>query len=292
MFIQPGGGRIEFIHPPPKQVVFRKKDGGEIVFGKFNPYHDRLGRFTSAAGAGAVIPDKRGGRAEESDIADSVRRAAKSLATGQKVIGFKELPKEFQRQFRQQLTQAAPEAKELIRKHYRQADYILQEGLRSSYRRGFVQDVIILGENASPSTLAHELFHKLDKGRKISAQLAESLAKDKAALEAASRGRIKDFLAWRYSEAFEAKDLHSNHSRMKEPYRGISDIIDGMTRGKIQLGYGHRPEYWARPGSLEAEAWAQFGRMQFENNPKALKMLNELFPKFSEDAMIMLKELR
>lgn len=261
------------------------------MFGKFNPYHDRLGRFTSAAEAGAVSPDKRGGRAEESDIADSVRRAAKSLATGQKVIGFKELPKEFQRQFRQRLTQAAPEAKELIRKHYRQADYILQEGLRSSYRRGFVQDVIILGENASPSTLAHELFHKLDKGHAVSGRLAESLAKDKAALEAASQGRIKGFLAWRYPEAFEFNQVMYQQILEKE-YRGIADILNGLSGGTVSYGYKHSQEYWARPGSLEAEAWAQFGRMQFENNPKALKMLNELFPKFSEDAMIMLKELK
>lgn len=85
MFIQPGGGRIEFIHPPPKQVVFRKKDGGEIVFGKFNPYHDRLGRFTSAAGAGAVIPDKRGGRAMTYAQAKERERQGKSAGNEQDV---------------------------------------------------------------------------------------------------------------------------------------------------------------------------------------------------------------
>ncbi len=42
---------------------------------------------------------------------------------------------------------------------------------------------------------------------------------------------------------------------------------------------------------MEAEAWAQFGRMQYENNPEVLKMLSELFLNFARDAMMALKGL-
>ena len=59
----------------------------------------------------------------------------------------------------------------------------------------------------------------------------------------------------------------------------------------MNFGYYHKSDYWKRTGNLEAEAWAQFGRMQYENNPEVLKMLSELFPNFARDAMMALKGL-
>ena len=79
----------------------------------------------------------------------------------------------------------------------------------------------------------------------------------------------RDYL--NYPEAFVRK------GKMKEAYRGISDIINGMTNGSVKLGFGHESEYW-KPGKLQSEAFAQFGRFYFDGNASVLKMVTELFP--------------
>ena len=76
---------------------------------------------------------------------------------------------------------------------------------------------------------------------------------------------------------------------MGEAYRGIADILNGLSGGKESYGFKHSAGYWATPGALEAEAWAQFGRIQYENNPEVLKMLSELFPNFNGSAILALK---
>lgn len=76
-----------------------------------------------------------------------------------------------------------------------------------------------------------------------------------------------------------------------EPYRGISDILNGLSSGKVYYGYGHSEKYWKKPGALEAEAWAQFGRIQFENDADVLKTLKIIFPNFVESAIMALKGL-
>lgn len=74
LFVRPEGGIIEFANPAPRrepaaeQIVFRRSDGSAIVFfRKYNPYHDRLGRFASADGAGgaAFRPAKTQAEAEQ-----------------------------------------------------------------------------------------------------------------------------------------------------------------------------------------------------------------------------------
>ena len=74
LFVRPEGGIIEFTNPAPRrepaaeQIVFRRSDGSAIVFfRKYNPYHDRLGRFASADGAGgaAFRPAKTQAEAEQ-----------------------------------------------------------------------------------------------------------------------------------------------------------------------------------------------------------------------------------
>ena len=90
--------------------------------------------------------------------------------------------------------------------------------------------------------------------------------------------------------------MFSSTSKAGEPligerHRGIAYILNGLSGGKIHYGYGHSVTYWAKPGTLEVEAWAQFGRMQFENQIDALKILQNLFPNFYENAIIAMKGL-
>lgn len=145
-----------------------------------------------------------------------------------------------------------------------------------------------IGRHAAPSTLAHELFHKLDAGGKMSAGLSEALMKDYVALNVASGGDVKGYLIQRYAAAF-SRMSKNDEPVMGEAYRGIADILNGLSGGKIAYGYGHLSKYWANPGSLESEAWAQFGRVLYENNTETMKMLVEVFPSFAEGAILALR---
>lgn len=262
----------------------------------------RLGRlntkyreFSKAAG----LPEQRermrvlyanNSPAAESDIGDALRRTAKGIAQGKKVVGFTGLPKEMQESFRSGLSGAAPKTKEVLRNIYRKTDYALVDGKRSYYSGGILKNIIHIGKNASSSTIAHELFHKLDEGHKISKTLTESLTRDYVALNVASGSDIKGYLLRAFPEIF-SRTSRTGEPLMGEPYRGISDILNGLSGGKVYYGYGHSEKYWKQTGALEAEAWAQFGRIQFENDADVLKTLKKIFPNFAESAIMALKGL-
>ena len=69
---------------------------------------------------------------------------------------------------------------------------------------------------------------------------------------------------------------------VKEEYRGISDILHGMSDGEIYMGYSHKSEYWKKRRRLEKESWAQYGRM-FYTDGKALEMVKKIFPEMSQE---------
>lgn len=177
-----------------------------------------------------------------------------------------------------------------MRQMYHQTDYIVSDGIRSYYSSGFAKDIVHIGANTSPSTLAHELFHKLDSRHEISRTFTESLAKDYVILNMVSGGNIKDYLLQKYPEAF-SRVSKAGVPVMGEAYRGIADILNGLSGGKESYGFKHSVEYWSRLGALESEAWAQFGRMQYDNNVNVLKLCRKIFPNFYADAIIALKGL-
>lgn len=227
---------------------------------------------------------------EESDVSDTARRAAKSLVTGKKVVSFSGLPDQLRKDFRAGLNTATPEIAKVLRKNYRNVDYVLDRNRGSSHSKSiFSRNTITIGKNASAGTLAHELFHELDNGGKISSGLSAAIAQDMAALAVKSGGDIKAYLQNLYPHAF--RTGRTGIIVLKNPYRGIADILNGMADGKINYGFGHKREYWVNPGMLEAEAWAQFGRVYFDNDSDAKKMFETLFPNLSRHAMMALKGL-
>ncbi len=50
-----------------------------------------------------------------------------------------------------------------------------------------------------------------------------------------------------------------------------------MSKGEINLGFVHEKNYWNINGRVEAETFAQFGRMMF-TNPDSMQMMEENFP--------------
>ncbi len=141
---------------------------------------------------------------------------------------------------------------------------------------------IYIARNATPSTIAHELFHKIDHDNNISSSglLDECLSSDYEKIKKMSEKAglsLEDMLYLKYPEAFEKK------GRMKEEYRGFADIIHGMTKGTAKLGYGHfQDDYWGKPLKLQKETFAQYGRFYYDNNPNVMKLVNEMLPETSK----------
>lgn len=163
-------------------------------------------------------------------------------------------------------------------------------GRKSKYLAN--EKVVYLAKNAGVDTLAHELFHEIDDtyGLTKNGMLHESVVSDYKRLQNLSKGygkSIEEMLYSRYPKMFEA----GRHSvRLKEMYRGISDILNGMSGGKIRLGYRHEDRYWENKSNLEREVWAQYGRMLYRND-ESIVFAKELFPEITFEVERIIREM-
>ena len=188
------------------------------------------------------------------------------------------------------LVDGAERLDKALRKVYRDVDYAISKKEGSIHLHGvFSKNTVVLGSNSSPGTIAHELFHEMDADRAISSGLTLAIAQDQVSLNMASNGDIKAYLQMKYPNAVRTKK--SGDIALNNPYRGIADILNGMSGGKEWYGFGHSKKYWKTPGNLEAEAWAQFGRTYYNNDPDVKKMFEDIFPNLSTHAMMALKGL-
>lgn len=151
-------------------------------------------------------------------------------------------------------------------------------GRRSKY--SVSEKTIYLSKSASEDTIAHELFHEIDLtyGLTENGMLSKSILSDYNKLQNLAKGygkSIEEMLYSRYPKMF-SKDTEK--LVLKEEYRGISDILNGMSGGEINLGYWHDKEYWKKTGRVEAESFAQFGRALYKENAEVLDMFKSLFP--------------
>ena len=226
----------------------------------------------------------------EGDITDKLKRKVQETITGGPVQGFDALPPEIRIPFREGLEHADADARNAIDAMMPQVSIHLTDGKNSQYLRGV--DVVEFNLKSEPSTLAHELFHRLDDQHGISksGELQKALDRDFRRLKVESGGNLLGYLMDRYPDIW--RQTPKGKWKVKPEYRGISDILSGLTEGKLDAGYYHNSAYWKRSKySLSREAWAQFGRMLYENDPEALSVLHDLFPRFTERATITLKEM-
>lgn len=153
------------------------------------------------------------------------------------------------------------------------------------------QRVVCLAASSTPETIAHELFHEIDSTYRIteSGMLKASVYNDYKRLQNFATGygmSIQDMLYSKYKDAF----VVGKHGvRLKPEYRGISDILNGMSGGEIKLGYIHSAGYWKNDGALEAETWAQFGRILYSQNDDVIGMLKFVCPEVYTEIMSILK---
>ena len=146
------------------------------------------------------------------------------------------------------------------------------------------ENKVYITKASTPSTIAHELFHKVDFDNKIteSGLLDSCIKSDYENLKKMSENAglsIGDMLYLKYPEAFREQ------GKMQESYRGVSDIIEGMTNGQTCLGYGHfkgNKNYWSKPLALQRETFAQYGRFYFDENSDMMRMINDIFPETSK----------
>lgn len=165
---------------------------------------------------------------------------------------------------------------------------VLNSTRKNSYYNGHK---VYLGRLAMPDTLAHELFHEVDEtyGLVDDGFLMNSIAEDytQLVINAGKERDIEKYLKRKYRKAFHFSIL--GVSKVCEPYRGISDIIHGASGGRVFLGYGHvKKGYWSG-NKLQKEAFAQFGRMLYNQDEDVLNMLETEFPKTYKEVIDRMK---
>lgn len=174
------------------------------------------------------------------------------------------------------------DVKALLKQSLSRIEIVRSSEDRSHYSKK--EKKVYLSKDARPNTIAHELFHEIDNtyGLVKNGMLKNSVRKDYRRLQNQSEAygkSIEEMLYLRYPETFE---ISKYGIKFKEEYRGISDILNGMSNGRIKAGYFHDDDYWKRSGRLEKESWAQYGRM-FYTDGKALEMARIIFPEMSEE---------
>ena len=99
---------------------------------------------------------------------------------------------------------------------------------------------------------------------------------------------VEELLYYKYPDAFYINER--GKKVFYEKYRGISDIVNGASDGKVFLGYGHlRPGYWERENVLQKETFAQFGRILYDQDDDVLKMTEEIFENTSREVLERIK---
>ena len=172
------------------------------------------------------------------------------------------------------------DAKVLLEQSFKRSIIVRGKGRRSYFS---VKDrKVYLAKSAGTDVIAHELFHEIDEtyGLTDNGMLKDSIQADYQKLQEDAKMygiTIHEMLYLQYPEVFKKMEM-----MVKEEYRGISDILHGMSDGEIYMGYSHKSEYWKKRRRLEKESWAQYGRMYYMNGD-ALEVARQIFPRTSEE---------
>lgn len=225
----------------------------------------------------------------ESDTAlDKIRRKAKGKLYGEKLISYQELPKSIKDQYENGLKRANEHCRRVLEHFVEKVDYAVDGNKKSSYNKA--KNRICINPNTDISTIAHELFHKADQGIAEKYHFYEALQEDYVDLLRRADDDVLRYITQHFPGVL-TYDI-TGEACISEKYRGISDILDGVTNKSVSLGFGHQQSYWnSNKMNLPREAWAQFGRILYINDPQVIEMMKDLFPKFTLQAVKALKGL-
>lgn len=224
------------------------------------------------------------------DLKRKVKEKATSILTDEetKIVKFKDLNNDFQKNFKEGLVNSDSRVKELLKREVPKLDLVELSGGRSKSIKRL--NVIKVDTKGDPSTLAHEIFHQFDNQMKITKDglFGDLLREDYKNFLRLNENDPAGYLLKNYPNMFW---IQGGKTRCGDEGKAISDIISGLTNNKINFGYGHSPEYWARKQSLDRESWAQFGRLMYQNDEKAVEIVKTVFPSYYKHANMKLEEL-
>ncbi len=211
----------------------------------------------------------------ESEVVEEAKRKVKSLIYNSSVIDFEKLPLQYKNKFMLGLKKSEKNTKIILSQESKKVDYIVTTEGKSLYNNFL--NIIKINTQKGSSTLAHELFHKIDEKYRISKsnQIEKCLKED---LEDITLNREDIINKVKQIDLMAFTTNNLGKIIFKEEYRGLSDIINGYSKGNIKLGYGHTKEYWKKDNHLSKETFAQFGRMYYENDSKVIDTLGKLLP--------------
>lgn len=104
------------------------------------------------------------------------------------------------------------------------------------------------------------------------------------------RSDFKDYVkAYKKQHSLNAADAYKRISfeLLGHNKHSLSDLIDGISKGKCRGMYGHKSSYWTRPGALEREAFAHMFEASFDSDKYAL--MKQYFPNALAEFEKMLK---
>ena len=154
-------------------------------------------------------------------------------------------------------------------------------------------------ENESQITALHEFGHFIDnvmawKSKKVEAvsRFSSHVSYDlfnPTSLQKVVDKTMKSFMRTAKNKArpLEIKKYILENFTKEELYKrefaGIQDILNGLTKGKVGIYYGHSKEYWKRPGAPHHESFANMFQLYSTRETMESKKCIEVMEKFLPD---------
>lgn len=225
------------------------------------------------------------GDLESDSLFKAAKKQVKQRLVGAEMISFENLPDGIPHRFMKDLKKANKDVASLLQRELENTDFYVSSNLKSEYIKGV--NAVGVSKDVETSTIAHEMFHKIDMtyGVTKGSNLLKRFQEDFEKLD-----DVETLLQSRFPNAFEVSER--GRIRMKQEYRGISDIISAMSKGAINLGYGHSKKYWNQYEAIRLqEIWAQYGRIYYENNSDVVSMLETIFPSGTQRVKLKLRRM-
>lgn len=215
-------------------------------------------------------------------ILDGLKIAVRDVLA--KPVKYDQLPTDFKEQFVKGLKKSDPLTKEILKQNVKRYNYRLNKS-RQHVNIGANSIVITKSDMGS---FVHEVFHMIDIKNNITANGAfTSIYTDYQDLLKISGGDIVGYLVNTYPEHM-MKNVKTGKYVLNPLFRGIDDILNGLSNGEIKMIYSHPKSYW-NDDTIRKEAFAQYGKISYNNDESVMDFLNTLFPMFTNEVRDTLK---
>lgn len=255
--------QAKYINTLHQYQGFSKKMGIQEQMGRV--YMDGLGR---------VVPGIKKGVLKDADF-NIIDKLAVRMSDRIELKKYSQLPAGIRQSFEGGLKRSDKVVKNALSGVYKDAKYYIASGKSNEYIPFF--KYVGIKENKSVGSMAHELMHWIDDKHKLSGKknMLDGFLKD-----AEQSGLLKnpvEYIKEHYPDVRFKANMRGNQVIIG--HEGLSDIIDALSDGKVNLGVGHGKEYWKQKGAARKEIFAQCGKIYYNNEEETVKMLQELFPK-------------